>query len=125
PPRIAPVFDDLNPARAGGVYRRIDGDALIVTWCDVPEFDNVNNRVNVQLRLGTDGSIEFIYGATVQAAAAVVGVSPGETGVFNPVDISASAGATLAGGSGAVRGPFPTQAPPGFVALTPEVYQTP
>src|SRR5205807_10012189 len=94
-----PVFDDLNPARGGGIYRRVDGDALLITWCDVPEFDTNSNRINVQLRLGTDGSIDVLYGATVSASAAIVGVSPGETGIFNPVDISTSAGATLAGGA--------------------------
>src|SRR5207249_5938027 len=60
PPRIAPIFADLDPSTVGGVYRRTDGDALIVTWCSVPEFDSPSNRVNVQLRLGADGSIEFI-----------------------------------------------------------------
>ena len=27
PPRIAPVFADLDPSKAGGVFRRTDGDA--------------------------------------------------------------------------------------------------
>src|SRR5262245_5265216 len=66
PPRVAPIFADLDPSKAGGVFRRTDGDALVITWCDVPEFDSPSNRVNVQLRLASDGSIEFIYGATVQ-----------------------------------------------------------
>ncbi|PYR45187.1 MAG: hypothetical protein DMF95_21350, partial [Acidobacteria bacterium] len=48
PPRIAPVFDDLDPSRAGGVFRLVDRDALQLTWCDVPEFDVPANRVNVQ-----------------------------------------------------------------------------
>jgi hypothetical protein len=124
PPRIAPVFDDLNPSRGGGVYRRIDGDALLITWCDVPEFDTNSNRINVQLRLGTDGSIDFIYGATVSASAAIVGVSPGETGIFSPVDISTSSGATLPGGSGAIGERFSTEAELDFVALTRKFYQT-
>ena len=124
PPRIAPVFDDLNPARGGGIYRRIDGDALLITWCDVPEFDTNSNRINVQLRLGTDGSIDVLYGATVSASAAIVGVSPGETGIFNPVDISTSAGATLAGGSGAIGERFSTETELDFVALTKKFYQT-
>ena len=92
PPRIAPVFDDLDPSQAGsGVFRRTDGDALLLTWCDVPEFDSPANRVNVQLRLASDGSIDFIYGATVNPSSAVVGVSPGETGIFSPVDVSTAA----------------------------------
>jgi hypothetical protein len=83
PPRVAPIFADLDPSKAGGVFRRTDGDALVITWCDVPEFDSTSNRVNVQLRLASDGSIEFIYGATVETSGAVVGVSPGETGIFS------------------------------------------
>ena len=49
-------FDDLDPSKAGGVFRRTDGDALLITWCDVPEFDSTANRVNVQLRLAGGGS---------------------------------------------------------------------
>ena len=40
---FAPVFDDLNPSVGGGVYRRIDSDALLITWCNVPEFDTNSN----------------------------------------------------------------------------------
>ena len=54
PPRVAPIFADLNPSKAGGVFRRTDGDALVITWCDVLEFDSASNRVNVQLRLASD-----------------------------------------------------------------------
>jgi hypothetical protein len=125
PPRIAPIFDDLDPSAAGsGVYRRTDGDALIVTWCSVPEFDSSSNRVNVQLRLGSDGSIEFIYGATVDPTSAVVGVSPGETGIFSPVNVSAASASTIAGGSGAIGERFSAQPDFDFVAMTKKFYQT-
>ncbi len=125
PPRIAPVFDDLDPSKAGGVFRRMDGDALLLTWCDVPEFDALANRVNVQLRLGADGSIEFVYGTTVAPSAAVVGVSPGETGIFSPVDLSTVAsGAMIPGGSGAVGERFATTQDLDIVGLTKKFYQT-
>ncbi len=124
PPRIAPIFDDLDPSTVGGVYRRTDGDALIVTWCSVPEFDSPSNRVNVQLRLGADGSIEFIYGAVVEPTSTVVGVSPGETGIFIPVNVSAASASTIAGGSGAIGERFSTQADFDFVAMTKKFYQT-
>ena len=124
PPRIAPVFDDLDPSQAGGVFRRIDGDALLLTWCDVPEFSVLSNRVNVQLRLATDGSIDFVYGTTVAPSAAVVGLSPGETGIFSPVDVSTvSSSATVAGGSGAIGERFATSQDFDFVALTRKFYQ--
>lgn len=124
PPRIAPVFDDLDPSQGGGVFRRIDGDALLLTWCDVPEFDASSNRVTVQIRLAADGGIDFVYGATVSPAAAVVGLSPGETGIFTPIDVSAAASATIAGGTGAVGERFANTRDLDFVALTRKFYQS-
>jgi hypothetical protein len=124
PPRIAPVFDDLDPSQAGGVFRRIDGDALLLTWCDVPEFDSPSNRVNVQVRLAADGAIDFVYGATVAPTLAVVGLSPGETGIFTPVDVSAAASGAIAGGSGAVGERFANTRDLDFVELTKKFYQT-
>ncbi len=123
PPRIAPAFDDLDPSAAGGVFRRTDGDALIVTWCSVPEFDSAANVVNVQVRLGSDGSIEFIYGSAVAPTSAVVGVSPGETGIFAAVDVSTASAGGLAGGSGAIGERFSAQTDFDFVAMTKKFYQ--
>jgi hypothetical protein len=125
PPRIAPVFDDLDPSQGGGVFRRIDGDVLLLTWCDVPAFGVLANRVNVQLRLAADGSIDFVYGTTVAPSAAVVGLSPGETGIFSPVDVSTvSSSATIAGGSGAIGERFASSQDFDFVGLTQKSYQT-
>ena len=123
PPRIAPIFDDLDPSKGGGVFRRTENDALILTWCSVPEFDSSSNVVNVQLRLGSDGSIEFIYGATAPTAA-IVGVSPGETGIFAPVDVSTAGTGPLPGGSGAVGERFSTRQEGDFVAMAKKFYQT-
>ena len=124
PPRIALLFDDLDPSAAGGVFRRNDSDAVVLTWCNVPEFDRPASRVSVQLRLAADGTIDFIYGATVSPTSAVVGVSPGATGIFAAVDVSAAASATLAGGSGAVGERFSTRRELDFVALLQKFYQS-
>jgi hypothetical protein len=124
PPRIAPIFDDLDPSTGGGVYRRVDGDALLITWCDVPEFDASTRRVNVQLRLAADGTIDFVYGAVLSPSAVVVGVSPGETGIFTPVDIDTVTAGPIAGGSGAVGERFATTRDLDFVGLTKKFYQT-
>jgi hypothetical protein len=124
PPRIAPIFDDLDPSTGGGIYRRVDGDALLVTWCDVPEFGASTRRVNVQLRLAADGTIDFVYGTVLSPSAAVVGVSPGETGIFTPVDIDTVAAGPIAGGSGAVGERFATTRDLDFVGLTKKFYQT-
>lgn len=124
PPRIAPIFDDLDPSTGGGVYRRVDGDALLITWCDVPEFDAPTRRVNVQLRLSADGTIDFVYGTVLSPSAAVVGVSPGATGIFTPVDIDTVAAGPIAGGTGAVGERFATTRDLDFVGLTKTFYQT-
>ncbi len=122
PPRIALLFDDLDPSSGGGVYRRVDSDAVTITWCDVPEFGSPANRVNVQLRIGSDGNLDFVYGATVGATGGVVGVSPGATGIFTPVDVSAAASAPISGGSGAVGERFALQQELDFVALARKFY---
>jgi hypothetical protein len=125
PPRIAPVFDDLDPTRAGGIYRLVDGDALLVTWCDVPEFGNTGNRISVQLRLGADGSIDIVYGSAITTSSAVVGVSPGTTGIFSAIDISTATTSTpIAGGTGAVGERFATNPDLDFVALTRKFYES-
>lgn len=124
PPRIAPLFDDLDPSSGGGVYRRSDGDGVLITWCSVPEFGSAANRVNVQVRLGADGNIDLVYGATVSATSAVVGVSPGATGIFTPVDVSTAANGLITGGSGAVGERFAAQQEVDFVATARRFYQT-
>ena len=106
------------------MFRRVDGDALLLTWCDVPEFDALSNRVNVQLRLGADGSIDFVYGSLLSPAAAVVGLSPGATGIFSPVDVSTVSASAIGGGSGAVGERFSTTQELDFVALTKKFYET-
>jgi hypothetical protein len=124
PPRIALVFDDLDPSSGGGVYRRVDSDAVTISWCDVPEFGNAGNRINAQLRIGADGNLDFIYGASVTATAAVVGVSPGATGIFKTVDVSQAATAGTSGGSGAVGERFAASQEMDFVALGRRFYQS-
>ena len=123
-PRVAPLFDDLDPSSGGGVYRRADGDALLLTWCDVPEYGNAFNRVTVQVRLGVDGTIDFNYGSAIIASSAVVGVSPGETGIFSAIDVSAAAASPIGGGSGAVGERFANNPDLDFVALVKKFYDT-
>ena len=124
PPRIALLFDDLDPSSGGTVFRRVDSDALFVTWCNVPEFGLPSNRVNVQVRVGSDGAIDFMYGATVNASSAVVGVSPGTTGIFTPVDVSTASTTPTSGGTGAVGERFAAQQELDFVALGKQFYRS-
>jgi uncharacterized protein (TIGR03437 family) len=79
PPRIAPLFVDLDPTRArGGIRVLAEASRFVVSWVEVPEYRSVGTGPlqTVQLRLFPDGGIEFAY-VTVSVGNAVVGISPG------------------------------------------------
>lgn len=91
PPRIAPLFADLNPEAAtgeAGIYVLTSDKKVVVTWREVPEFDQ-NNRNTFQVVLYPDGRITFAFG-TLQSRSAVVGVAPGNDGEVRLVDYTAS-----------------------------------
>ena len=93
-PRIAPFFDDLNPAEGGQVTFTPEGGRFVVSWTEVPEccLPAITPKSTFQVLLFPDGSVEFAYG-TVGANDAVVGISPGSfTGAAEIVDLSASDG---------------------------------
>lgn len=78
PPRIAPLFADLDPTAAtggNGVYLLFLPGRVRFTWLGVPEFGTAN-RSSVQVTLFTTGRVTFVYGADVAASEAVVGVNP-------------------------------------------------
>jgi uncharacterized protein (TIGR03437 family) len=79
PPRIAPLFDDLDPSQtAGGVRAYSDGTHFVVSWVAVPEWEQFGVGLNqtFQVKLYPDGRIAFAYSG-VQPASAVVGIAPG------------------------------------------------
>ncbi len=79
PPRIAPLFVDLDPSRArGGIRVLAEASRVVVTWAEVPEYRGVGTGPlqTFQLRLFPDGGMEFAY-VTVNVGNAVVGLSPG------------------------------------------------
>ena len=79
PPRIAPLFRDLDPSRAAdGVHVLAEANRLVVSWVDVPEYSDFGTglRQTFQVRLYGNGRIEFAYrGITSQTA--VIGIAPG------------------------------------------------
>ncbi len=81
PPRLAPLFDDLDPSRtSGGVRVLSDATRVVVSWVNVPEFASAGAGVpeTFQARLYPDGRIEFSYsGINPDVASAVVGIAPG------------------------------------------------
>lgn len=78
PPRIAPLFADLDPSQTSGqagIFFADLGNGVQITWRDVPEF-GTGNRNTVQLKIFRNGRIVLTYG-TIEAASGIVGISPG------------------------------------------------
>jgi len=79
PPRIAPLFDDLDPSQvSGGVRILSESGRFVVSWIAVPEWQasGIGLRQTFQVRLYPDGAIEFAY-AGVTPEHAVTGLAPG------------------------------------------------
>ena len=79
PPRIAPLFEDLDPSLVpGGVRYLADATHVVFTWVRVPEYSDsgIGLAQTFQVRLYASGRIEFAYNG-VSPASAVVGIAPG------------------------------------------------
>ena len=80
PPRIAGLFDDLDPSRSPrGVYVLATSGRFVVSWVAVPEYAEVGTGLlnTFQIRLFPDGRIEFAYANETTPSNAVVGIAPG------------------------------------------------
>ncbi|HUQ91303.1 MAG TPA: hypothetical protein VM120_06460 [Bryobacteraceae bacterium] len=88
PPRIAPLFSDLDPSRSvKGVMVFAEAAKVVVTWLEVPEFGGGRPQT-FQVRLYPDGHFEFAY-PVASAREAVTGISPGRpAGVTELVSFS-------------------------------------
>ena len=99
PPRVALFLADLDPSAGGAVLVNAAADHYTVTWCRVRGFDSTDTTT-AQVTLLPDGSVDMKFAAGITLPDAVVGLSPGKTGDFQPVDLSASG--PTSGGTGAV-----------------------
>jgi hypothetical protein len=121
PPRVSPFLADLDPSTAGGVFVHAAADQYTVTWCNIRGFESTRTTT-VQVTLLPDGVVEMKYGATITLLDAVVGLSPGRTGDFRPVNLS-DAGPTD-GGAAAVGERFAERGQLDAVALSRKFFQT-
>ena len=79
PPRIAPLFEDLDPSKTPqGITVTSDATLFIVSWVKVPAYSDFGfgTPQTFQVRLYPDGRIQFAY-AGISTSGAVVGISPG------------------------------------------------
>lgn len=125
PPRIAPLFEDLDPTQSrNGIYVLADASRFVVSWVSVPEYSDFGfgTPETFQVRLYPDGRIEFAY-AGVRTGAAVVGIAPGElrgsSSVVSFID-SATQGQEF---SAAVAERFATDVELDFVSTAQKFYE--
>ncbi|MBI5773281.1 MAG: M36 family metallopeptidase, partial [Verrucomicrobia bacterium] len=89
-PRVAAVFDDLNPGDGGTISRRELSNRVAVTWLAVPEYGSPANTNSFQIELFFDGRIRVTW-LNVNSSGSLAGLSAGQ-GVaigFQESDLSA------------------------------------
>ena len=120
PPRVAVFLADLDPSTAGRVLGNAASDQYTVTWCGIRGFES-SQTTNAQVTLLPDGSIEMKFGQ-VTLSDAIVGLSPGRTGDFSPVNLNGNG--TVQGGGGAVGERFADMPQLDTVELARKFYQS-
>jgi uncharacterized protein (TIGR03437 family) len=96
PPRIAPLFRDLDPSKTPkGVTFASSPARFAVSWNQVPEYADfgMGLQQTFQVRLYPDGSIQFAYDG-ISTTSVVVGITPGHF-------LGSSSVVSFAGGSSA------------------------
>jgi hypothetical protein len=121
PPRVSPFLVDLDPSTGNGrVFVHSASDQYTVTWCNVREFES-QRTTTVQVSLLPDGAIEMKFDNSLNITDAIVGLSPGRTADFTPVNLG-EAGPT-SGGGGAVGERFAQIGTLDVVAVSNKFYR--
>jgi hypothetical protein len=125
PPRVAPFFQDLNPASHGQVRVLQSSTKFTVTWNEVSEFLNTGSNSNTfQVNLFKNGNIEFIFATRMDTRAGIVGICPGNTTFSNLKFVNYSNITTLPNVKSAVMERFAERQEVDFTSLINEFYQT-
>jgi hypothetical protein len=97
-PRLAFLWDDLNPAAGGTVNAEVDANGVFhITFTNVPEYATTNQN-NVQVSLSPNGTIELKYGACalldtlVGLSTGVNATDPGATDLSAALPITVTTG---------------------------------
>jgi uncharacterized protein (TIGR03437 family) len=123
PPRIAPLFLDLDPTRQGAVSVLSTPSRVVITWTNIPEYVSfgLGPRNSFQVRLFPSGVIEFAY-QNVTSEEGVVGISPGRlAGPSRVVRLIDSSGLVF---SGALAERFTRREELDTVAAAQRFYET-
>jgi len=86
-PRIAPLWDDLNPSSGGTIVVDSDSNTWTVTFLEVPEFASTSPN-SFEVTLESDGTITIEYGV-VSANDGLVGITEGGGAPAGQTDLSA------------------------------------
>jgi hypothetical protein len=87
-PRIAGLWNDLDPSAGGGVFLNALADRVLITWNNVPRFGAPGTSNTVQITLFPSGLIQLTYGTIGPASTDpvlggfLVGISPGGSNQF-------------------------------------------
>jgi hypothetical protein len=120
PPRVSLFLADLDPSTGGGVFVSAAADAYTVTWCGIRGFESTQTTT-AQTTLLPDGTIEMRFASGISLADAIVGVSPGRTAIFTPVNLNAQG---TSGGAGAVGERFSDNTALDAVAVAQAFYRS-
>ncbi len=87
-PRIAGLWDDLNPSQGGTITAGEVAGEFVITYSNVPEFFSTGSN-SFEITLRADGSFDVVYG-TITASDGIAGRTPGG-GAVDPGETDLSA----------------------------------
>jgi photosystem II stability/assembly factor-like uncharacterized protein len=102
-PRIAPLWNDLDPTAGGGVFFNALPGRTLITWNAVPQFGAPGTSHTFQLTLFPSGIIRLTYGTVSPPSTDpivggfLVGISPGSSAsvLTTTLDLHTGSGGSL------------------------------
>lgn len=79
-PRIAPLWRDMSPQLGGTVYWDSTPNYAMATWLACPSYNVAGSASDIQVKLYTNGDIEFNYGTVHPSGGTFGGATQSITG---------------------------------------------